>query len=144
MFTESFATPDGKANMQAVRYRPSAEEPDAEFPLRLTTGRVLHHYLTGNQTRRVASLVRVKPYPYVEIHPDLARQHGLNEGDCISLTTRRGTRRFRARIVSTIRPDTLFVPFHWGGEGCVNDLTNPALDPASRMPEFKTCAVRIG
>src|SRR5579871_1281174 len=137
MFTERFATPDGRAQMQAVRYRPSAEEPDAEYPLRLTTGRVLHHYQSGNQTRRVAPLVKAKPAPYAEIHPDLARQHDLKNGDPARLTTRRGTKTFPVKIVTTIRPDTIFVPLQWGGEQCVNDLTNPALDPNSRMPEFK-------
>lgn len=143
MFLERFATPDGRANMQAVRYRPSAEEPDADYPLRLTTGRVLQHYLSGNQTRRVGPLVKVKPRPYAEIHPDTARRYGLKEGFGVRLTTRRGSRVFITKLTTTIRPDTIFVPFHWGDTQCVNDLTNPALDPTSRMPEFKTCAVRI-
>lgn len=143
MFTEHFATPGGKATLQAVRWRQSAEEPDAEFPLRLTTGRVLQHYLTGNQTRRVPALAQNKPEPYVEIHPDLARLHGLRNGDRARLTTRRGSMRLAVKVTATARPDTVFVPFHWGNENCVNDLTNPALDPVSRMPEFKTCAVRI-
>jgi assimilatory nitrate reductase catalytic subunit len=143
LFTERFATPDGKARMQAVRYRPSAEEPDANFPFRLTTGRVLHHYLSGNQTRRLTALTKVKPHPYAEIHPDVARKYNLKDGDDARLTTRRGSRVFPVKIVKTIRPDTIFVPFHWGGAQCVNDLTNPALDPTSRMPEFKTCTVRI-
>jgi len=143
MFTEKFATPDGKAQMQAVRYRPSAEEPDAEYPLRLTTGRYLQHYLSGNQTRRVAPLVKVKPHPLIEVHPDTAKRYGLTEGGMARLTTRRGSVVLSVKVTSTIRPDTIFAPFHWGGEQCINDLTNPALDPTSRMPEFKTCAVRI-
>lgn len=143
MFTEKFATPDGKANMQPVRHRPSAEEPDADYPYRLTTGRVLHHYLTGNQTRRVESLVKVKPKPYVEMHPDTARKFNLAHGDDARLTTRRGSIKLTVKVTSSIRADTIFVPIHWGGDQCVNDLTNPALDPISRMPEFKTCAVRI-
>jgi assimilatory nitrate reductase catalytic subunit len=143
MFTERFETPDGKAQMQAVRYRPSAEEPDKEFPLRLTTGRYLQHYLSGTQTRRIGALVKVKPRPLVEIHPETAKRYGLVEGGKARLTTRRGSVVLTVKLTATIRTDTLFAPFHWGEEQTVNDLTNPALDPTSRMPEFKTCAVRI-
>jgi len=143
MFTERFATPDGRANMQAVRYRPSAEEPDADYPLQLTTGRVLQHYLTGNQTRRLDPLNRVKPDPYLEIHPDTAHRLSLKTGQTARLTTRRGSIVLPVKLVSTIRADTVFAPIHWGGNRSINELTNPALDPVSRMPEFKTCAVRV-
>ncbi len=69
--------------------------------------------------------------------------HGLADGDRVSLSSRRGSALGRARVTPDIRPDTVFMPFHWGGRGAANLLTNPALDPASRMPEFKVCAVRI-
>jgi assimilatory nitrate reductase catalytic subunit len=79
----------------------------------------------------------------VEVHPSTARRWGVSNGDLVTLATRRGTAKFKIKVTSTIREDTVFVPFHWGGEQSANRLTNPALDPISRMPEFKVCAVRI-
>jgi assimilatory nitrate reductase catalytic subunit len=75
--------------------------------------------------------------------PTAAREHGLRSGDEVRLGTRRGVATFKVKVSSGIRDDTVFVPFHWGGESSANRLTNPALDPISRMPEFKVCAVRI-
>ena len=83
------------------------------------------------------------PAPFVEIHPLAARSLGLEQGDLCELTTRRSSAIFTAKITSTIRDDTVFVPFNWGGLQSVNRLTNPALDPVSRMPEFNVCAVHI-
>ena len=143
LFLDRFATSDGRARFHAVEYRPSGEEPDGDYPLWLTTGRVLAHYQSGSQTRRVPDLAAAEPDPFVEIHPQTARGLGLAEGTMARLTTRRGSIAVRARLTSTIRLDTLFVPFHWGGGQSANSLTNPALDPTSRMPEFKVCAVRI-
>jgi assimilatory nitrate reductase catalytic subunit len=111
--------------------------------LHLTTGRVLAHYQSGTQTRRVDELTTMSAEPMAEIHPVLARQHGLVAGGEVRLASRRGCATFRVKLTPGIRDDTVFVPFHWGGEGLVNRLTNPALDPTSRMPEFKVCAVRI-
>ena len=143
LFEASFPTPDGKARFHPVEYRPTAEQPDAEFPLYLTTGRVLAQYQSGTQTRRVARLGEVAPYPAVEVHPLTARETGLREGDWARLVTRRGSAIFRVKLSPAIRPDTVFAPFHWGGPQAANRLTNPALDPVSRMPEFKVCAVRL-
>ncbi|RIQ16453.1 molybdopterin dinucleotide binding domain-containing protein, partial [Jiangella rhizosphaerae] len=81
--------------------------------------------------------------PHVEIHPDLAGRSGLADGDLVRVVSRRGDAVGRVRLTTTIRPDTVFMPFHWGGEQAVNRVTNPALDPVSRMPEFKVCAVRL-
>ncbi|MFR9787822.1 molybdopterin oxidoreductase family protein [Streptomyces sp. MB22_4] len=142
-FLDRFATPDGRARFAAVSHRPAAEEPDADYPLRLTTGRVLAQYQSGAQTRRVPELTRAAPAPFVELHPRLAERLGVADGDRLTLTTRRGRATAPARITRGIRPDTVFVPFHWPGPGRVNSLTNPALDPVSRMPEFKVCAVRV-
>ena len=100
-------------------------------------------YQSGTQTRRVAALEKISPEAFVEIHPSLAPRFGISDGDAVTLTTRRGEMRAVARLTPTIRPDTLFVPFHWGGAACANNLTNPALDPTSKMPEFKVCAVRV-
>ncbi|HLJ56570.1 MAG TPA: molybdopterin oxidoreductase family protein [Chthonomonadaceae bacterium] len=143
LFERRFATEDGRARFCAVRYRPSAEEPDAEFPLYLTTGRVMAQYQSGTQTRRVKALNAIAPEPRLEIHPELARRLAIEDGRRVRIATRRGEAVMTARLTATIRPDTLFAPFHWPGVGSANLLTNPALDPVSRMPEFKVCAARI-
>jgi assimilatory nitrate reductase catalytic subunit len=143
LFADSFPTPDGRARFVPVDFRPSAEEPDDQYPYRLTTGRVLSQYQSGAQTRRVAALNRAAPAPFVELHPDLARSLGVEEGAQVSVISRRGTATAPARISRAIRPDTVFMPFHWPGSGRANSVTNPALDPTSKMPEFKTCAVRL-
>jgi len=143
LFLDRFATPDGRARFVPVVHRPAAEEPDAEYPLRLTTGRVLAQYQSGAQTRRVDELNTAAPGPFVELHPRLAGQLGAADGDRLAVVSRRGRAVAPARVTSGIRPDTVFMPFHWYGEGRANTLTNPALDPASRMPEFKVCAVRV-
>lgn len=138
MFTDSFATPDGKARFLVVEHAGPAEPTDAEFPLHLTTGRVLAQYQSGAQTRRVKSLPDAGPF--VEIHPMLANRMGAHDGDPVVVRTRRGEMKAPAKIVTTIRPDTVFIPFHWVG---ANRLTNDALDPSSRMPEFKVCAAEV-
>ena len=143
MFQESFAHPDGRARFHPVHHRGAAEEPDDEYPLYLTTGRVMAQYQSGTQTRRVEALGRTSPEAFVEIHPALARRFGIGDGDRVALTTRRGAIHVQARLTPHIRQDTLFVPFHWGGDSCANRLTNPVLDPTSKMPEFKVCAVRV-
>lgn len=101
---------------------------------------MLAHYQSGAQTRRIASLVKAAPEPFVEIHPDLAEQLDISAGDVVRVTSKRGEAKAVARISDAIRRDTVFMPFHWEG---ANRLTNPALDPTSRMPEFKVCAVRV-
>ena len=143
LFQQDFPTPTGYARFHAVRHHPPAEEPDEEYPLYLTTGRILAQYQSGTQTRRVERLRQLQPEPYVEIHPTTARRYQLTHGKLAKLTTRRSSAVFRVKITRAIREDTLFVPFHWGGPLSINRLTNPALDPTSRMPEFKVCAVRV-
>nr|AQT39106.1 NasA [Streptomyces sp.] len=143
LFLDRFATEDGRARFVPVTYRPLAEEPDDEYPVLLTTGRVVAQYQSGAQTRRVDELNAAAPGPFVELHPRLAARLGAAEGDAITVVSRRGRAVAPARITTAIRPDTVFMPFHWPGEGRANTLTNPALDPISRMPEFKACAVRL-
>jgi assimilatory nitrate reductase catalytic subunit len=142
-FLERFATPDGRARFTPVEHRGAVEDVCADYPLYLTTGRVLAHYQSGAQTRRVDRLNKAAPEPYVELHHDLADRLGIAAGVLVRVTSRRGTALVRARPTDGIRPDTVFVPFHWAGTGRANLLTNPALDPVSRMPEFKVCAVRL-
>ncbi|MFI9829313.1 molybdopterin oxidoreductase family protein [Streptomyces sp. NPDC051913] len=143
LFLDRFATADGRARFVPVSHRASAEEPDDEYPVLLTTGRVVAQYQSGAQTRRVDELNAAAPGPFVELHPRLAARLGAAEGDPVAVVSRRGRAVAPARITTGIRPDTVFMPFHWPGEGRANTLTNPALDPTSRMPEFKTCAVRV-
>ncbi|MFI8227735.1 molybdopterin oxidoreductase family protein [Streptomyces sp. NPDC085900] len=143
LFLDRFATPDGRARFVPVSHRPIDEEPDDEYPVLLTTGRVVAQYQSGAQTRRVDELNAAAPGPFVELHPRLAARLGAAEGDPVAVVSRRGRAVAPARITTAIRPDTVFMPFHWPGEGRANTLTNPALDPTSRMPEFKACAVRL-
>ncbi|MEU9010740.1 molybdopterin oxidoreductase family protein [Streptomyces sp. NPDC048479] len=143
LFLERFATPDGRARFIAVGHRAAAEEADAEYPVLLTTGRVVAQYQSGAQTRRVDELNAAAPGAFVELHPQLAERVGAVEGAPLAVVSRRGRAVGPARITTGIRPDTVFMPFHWPGEGRVNSVTNPALDPTSRMPEFKVCAVRV-
>ncbi len=143
LFLDRFATSDGRARFVPVTHRPADEEPDAGYPVVLTTGRVLAQYQSGAQTRRVAALNAAEPGPYVELHPRLADRLGIADGEPVAVVSRRGRAVAPARVSPAIRPDTVFMPFHWPGEGRANSLTNPALDPVSRMPEFKVCAVRV-
>ena len=143
MFLDRFATPDGRARFLAVEHRPPVDDIDAAYPVYLTTGRVLQHYQSGAQTRRVAALREAVPEAFIEMHPDLAEHHDVIEGDVMRVVSRRGEAVGPVRITDTIRADTVFMPFHWGGSGCANLVTSDALDPASRMPEFKVCAVRL-
>ncbi|MFD9008718.1 molybdopterin oxidoreductase family protein [Streptomyces sp. NPDC059558] len=143
LFLDGFATDDGRARFVPVSHRDAAEVPDADYPLLLTTGRVVAQYQSGAQTRRVDELNAAAPGPFVELHPRLAARIGAVDGSPLAVTSRRGRAVAPARITDTIRADTVFMPFHWPGEGRANSLTNPALDPVSRMPEFKVCAVRV-
>jgi assimilatory nitrate reductase catalytic subunit len=143
LFLERFATSSGRARFHPVKHRAPAEMPDREYPLYLTTGRVLAHYQTGTMTRRVAPLAAMAPHPIAEVHPRTAARFGVADGEAFTVHTRRGAVHVKARLTRGIRPDTVFVPFHWPGEASANQVTNPALDSTSRMPEFKVCAARI-
>ncbi|MFC7505795.1 molybdopterin oxidoreductase family protein [Nocardioides sp. CPCC 206347] len=138
MFADSFATPNGRARFLAQEFAGAAEQPDASYPIHLTTGRVLAQYQSGAQTRRIRSLT--DEGAFVEMHPMLADRIGAHDGEPVIVRTRRGEMKAPARVVTTIRPDTVFIPFHWVG---ANRLTNDALDPSSRMPEFKVCAAEV-
>jgi assimilatory nitrate reductase catalytic subunit len=143
VFLDSFAHPDGLARFTPVDHSGPVEPPDAEFPLQVTTGRVLQHYQSGAQTRLVAELLDAVPEVFVEVHPDTAAQAGLADGDLARVESRRGAVLARVRAVASMRPDLVFLPFHFPGDGRANLLTNPVLDPTSRMPEFKVCAGRL-
>ncbi|MGG6309441.1 molybdopterin oxidoreductase family protein [Paenibacillus macerans] len=137
-----FAHAGGRARLHGIAPQPPAEQADTEYPYLLTTGRLGGHYLSGAQTRRTDALAKKAPEPVAELHPDLAERLHLREGDRVRLVTRRGSLELAAKVTADIHPQTIFVPFHWGGRLAVNQLTNDALHPVSRMPEFKICAVR--
>jgi assimilatory nitrate reductase catalytic subunit len=143
LFLDEFGHPDGRARFVPVDHGGPAEQVDDEFPLYATTGRVMQHYQSGAQTRRVPELIAAVPEMYVEVHPDTAIAAGLADDDWCLVESRRGAVRARVRIVSSMRTDTVFLPFHFPGDQRANLITNPALDPISRMPEFKVCAARL-
>ncbi len=143
LFDDSFPTSDGRARFLRVEYAAPIETPDPDFPYVLTTGRLMAQYQSGTQTRRVPTVAQAHVQPEAQLHPHLARTLTVGPGDIVELTSRRGTATFRAKVTEEIRPDTVFVPFHWGGVSAANALTNPVLDRYSRMPAFKACAVRV-
>ncbi|RNL86996.1 molybdopterin oxidoreductase family protein [Halostreptopolyspora alba] len=143
LFLDSFAHPDGRARFVPVNHRPPAEDTTPEYPLLATTGRVMGHYQSGAQTRRVAELARAEPQAHVEMHPDTAARNGLVQGQWARVTSRRGSTTAQVRLHPQARLDTVFLPFHYDADQAANNLTNPALDPTSRMPEFKVSAVRV-
>jgi len=144
LYEQRFGFSDGKARFNPIMYIPPAEEPDEEYPLVLTTGRVIYHYLSGNQTRRVPFLKEQAPYPWVEMHEQTAARLGVRDGDWVTVRTRRGEMTVPALVVRSIRPDTLFIPYHYGHTQAVNQLTNPVLEPMMKIPEYKVCAAVAG
>ena len=138
-----FYFPDGKARWNVTPYIGPTEDVDDEFPIILTTGRVVSQFLSGNQTRRIGPLVEHYPEPRIEMHPRLAARLGIADGDWAVAESRRGNCTLRASVVTTIRPDTVFIPYHWAGRKSANQLTISAQDPVSKIPEYKVCAVRV-
>jgi assimilatory nitrate reductase catalytic subunit len=134
---------DGKAHFQITEWRATGDPVDGEYPILLTTGRVVSHYLSGTQTRRIGPLVDQYPEPKLEIHPRLATKYGIGDGDWVKITTRRSDVVAQAMVVKTIRPDTVFLPYHWPGRRSANRLTHRTLDPRSKIPEYKVSACRI-
>jgi assimilatory nitrate reductase catalytic subunit len=143
LFTERFGHKDGRAKMFPIKYNPPAEEPGKDYPFRLTSGRVVYHYLTGNQTRRLGYLNSQAPEPWVEIHPQAAARLGIVNDEVVRVRTPRYAMELKALVVPTIRPDTLFIPYHYGHEQSVNQLTNPAVEPNVKIPEYKVCAATV-
>lgn len=138
-----FGHADGKAHFQAVEWRSQREPPDEEYPVIMTSGRVVSQYLSGSQTRRIGGLLNQCEQPYCEMHPKLAEKYGIRNGDFVKVESRRGWVNVRASVVTTIRPDTVFVPYHWPLDRAANNCTIRALDPVSHIPEFKVCAVKL-
>jgi formate dehydrogenase major subunit/formate dehydrogenase alpha subunit len=132
----------GRARFTPVVETPPAEAPDAEYPLTLTTGRVLEHYHGGSMSRRVAGLNTLVPGAVAELHPADAARRGVGAGDRVRVTSRRGSVCARARLTPGIARGTVFLPFHFA-EAAANELTIGALDPVAKIPEYKVCAVRL-
>jgi predicted molibdopterin-dependent oxidoreductase YjgC len=118
------------------------ELPDDEYPFTLTTGRMMFHWHTGTMTRRSEKLEREAPSPYVELHPEDAARIGLNGAKRVRVASRRGEIELGVRITPRIRPGVVFIPFHYA-EAAANVLTNAALDPIAKIPEYKVCAVKV-
>jgi assimilatory nitrate reductase catalytic subunit len=141
--TGPFYFSDGKARFNVAAYTPPTEDVDAEYPLILTTGRVVSQFLSGTQTRRIGPLVNQYPEPRIEVHPRLAEKLGLKTDDWATAESRRGSTTLQCSVVTTIRPDTIFIPYHWAGRKSANQLTISAQDPYSKIPEYKVCACRL-
>jgi assimilatory nitrate reductase catalytic subunit len=138
-----FYFPDGKARFNVAEYRTPVDDVSQEYPIFLTTGRVISQFLSGTQTRRIGPLVKQYPEPRIEIHTRLAEKLGIADGQWATVETRRGSTTLRAMVVTTIRPDTIFVPYHWPGEKSINRLTVAAQDPISKIPQYKVCGCRV-
>lgn len=132
----------GKGLFHAIDYIPPAELPDAEYPFILSTGRVLYHYHTGTMSRRTSGLTERYPESLVEINPLDAEKLGVAEGKTIKVTSRRGSVEAKATVTARPPEGTVFMNFHFR-EAAVNLLTNPALDPIGKIPEYKVCAVKV-
>ena len=138
-----FYFPDGRARFNVAEYRPAIDDVSAEYPLFLTTGRVVSQFLSGTQTRRIGPLVKQYPEPRIEMHPRLAERLGIADSDWTTVETRRGAITLQAMVVTTIRPDTIFIPYHWAGPKSANQLTVAAQDPISKIPQYKVCGCRV-
>lgn len=132
----------GKGLFHSVLYVPPAERANAEYPLLLTTGRVLYQYHTGTMTRKVQGLAAKSPAAYVEISVEDAKQCGVGDGDTVKVTSRRGSISVPVRISEKAVAGTVFIPFHFA-EAAANVLTNSAACPESGIAEVKVCAVRV-
>jgi len=137
-----YGKPDGKAVIWFRPYKAAAEEPDQKYPFVLTTGRVIDHWHTGTMTMKVPELKRSFPKAYVEINKEDAKKKGIQNGDNVLLETRRDKMVFQARVSDVCRPGLVFVPW-FDANLMINKLTKDAIDPGSKQPEFKICAVRV-
>jgi formate dehydrogenase major subunit len=142
LHTERFPTPSGRGRFVPLKYRPPDEEPDAEYPLVLTTERSLYHYHTSTMTRRVAGLEELRSEELVELHPKDAAALHIATGEKVRVTSRRGEVVARALVTEVSPPGTISMTFHFH-EAPTNVLTNAAWDPVAKIPETKVCAVRV-
>jgi formate dehydrogenase major subunit len=142
LFSDGFPTASGRGKFVPCEFAEAADLPDPEYPLVLNTGRVLEHWHTGTMTRRTFALDALQPNPFVEVHPDDLARHGLADGQEVTVRSKRGAIRLPAKARHSVQPGSVFIPFHFR-EAAANVLTNDALDPFGKIPEFKFCAVRL-
>ncbi|MEL6688770.1 MAG: formate dehydrogenase subunit alpha [Pseudomonadota bacterium] len=142
VFGDGFPRPEGRARFTPAAVIPPDDTPDEEYPMILTTGRQLEHWHTGSMTRRATVLDAVEPEANCSLHPSTLRKMGLEAGDHVRLTTKRGSIEIMARSDRAVAPDMVFLPFAFV-EAAANILTNPAIDPFGKIPEFKFSAVRV-
>lgn len=142
VFTDGFPTSTGKATLVPASLISPDEVPDAEYPMILTTGRVLEHWHTGSMTRRSETLDDLEPSAFVSVSPNDAAKLGVEAGDMVRIASRRGSVECYARVLPEIADGCLFMPFCFS-EAAANMLTNSALDPVGKIPEFKFCAAKI-
>jgi formate dehydrogenase major subunit len=142
VFGDGFPRPDGRARFTPASVIPPDDVPDAEYPMILTTGRQLEHWHTGSMTRRASVLDAVEPEANCSLHPSTLRKLGVPAGGTVRLTTKRGSIEIMAREDRAVAPDMVFLPFAFV-EAAANILTNPAVDPYGKIPEFKFSAVRV-
>jgi predicted molibdopterin-dependent oxidoreductase YjgC len=140
LHTQQF--PRGKGLFHAIEFQPPAEKTDNEYPLYLTTGRVIYHYHTGTMTRKTEGLNERSPESFVEVSKQDADTYGIEDGAMAMVSSRRGNISVRVKISDKAVDGTVFIPFHFA-EAAANRLTNAALDPVSKIPEFKVCAIKI-
>jgi len=132
----------GKGLMTAIDYTPPAEGTDKEYPVALTTGRVLEQFHTGTMSRNSRILEELSPEPFIEMSGHDSRSYDIVDGELISVSTRRGSLRIKVRVTDSAKPGVVFIPFHFK-EAAANVLTIDALDPVAKIPEYKVCACRI-
>jgi formate dehydrogenase major subunit len=142
VFGDGFPRPEGRARFTPASIIPPDDIPDADYPMILTTGRQLEHWHTGSMTRRASVLDAVEPEASCSMHPGTLRQMGVAPGGRVRLTTRRGSVDIMVRADRAVAPDMVFMPFAYV-EAAANILTNPAIDPYGKIPEFKFSAVRV-
>jgi formate dehydrogenase major subunit len=142
VFGDGFPRPEGRARFTPASVIAPDDVPDADFPMVLTTGRQLEHWHTGSMTRRASVLDAVEPEANCSLHPATLRKLGVEAGGLLRLTTKRGSIEIMARADRAVAPDMVFLPFAYV-EAAANILTNPALDPYGKIPEFKFSAVRV-
>ena len=136
-----FQTPDGRANLIAVRFVNNNECPDSEYPFWLNSGRVVEHFHTRTRTGKIGNCNKFSPTPYMEMNPDAAEELGIEHSSYVRLVSRRGDAVVMVQLTQRVGRDMLFIPFHF--HDCVNRLTLGLLDPYSRQPAFKQNAVRV-
>ena len=141
LFEQHFPTPDGRALLVPARFMPGPEQPDRDYPLILSTGRVLEHWHTGAMTRRASALDALSPEPQISMHPQDAAALRLQEGQTVQMASRHGHVQALLQLSPEVLPGQVFLPFcYW--EAAANLLTGSALDPAGKIPGFKMTAVR--